>query len=188
MKRKLSHLVMAASPAIACLTALLTTRGTGLAVAGDVPAQETVILNTAALEQLRTTNPDHYARAQRILAAAAGHLCGPGMLRAELAKLGANDVSCTPELLLTSLPPKWRMHFWLDDTHYVAYVKVGVSGNPINGDLAAGVGSDLEAELAAQRVTLAEMRQRYSEEHPDVKRVERTIQELQARLRVRPAR
>jgi len=51
-----------------------------------------------------------------------------------------------------------------------------------NGDLAAGVGSDLEAQLVAQRATLAEMRQRYSEEHPDVKRVERTIQELQARI------
>ena len=51
-----------------------------------------------------------------------------------------------------------------------------------SGDLAAGVGSDLEAQLAAQRATLAEMRQRYSEDHPDVKRLERTIQELQARI------
>ena len=51
-----------------------------------------------------------------------------------------------------------------------------------NGELAAGVGSNLEAQLAAQRATLAEMRQRYSEEHPDIKRVERTIQELQTRI------
>src|ERR1700733_404153 len=51
-----------------------------------------------------------------------------------------------------------------------------------NGNLASGVGSDLEAQLAAQRATLAEMRQRYSEDHPDVKRVERVIQELQARI------
>ena len=51
-----------------------------------------------------------------------------------------------------------------------------------NGNLAAGVGSNLEAQLAAQRATLAEMRQRYSEDHPDVKRVERIIQELQARI------
>ena len=46
----------------------------------------------------------------------------------------------------------------------------------------AGSGSDLEAQLAAQRANLAEMRQRYSEDHPDVKRLERTIQELQARI------
>lgn len=51
-----------------------------------------------------------------------------------------------------------------------------------NGDLAAGVGSDLESQLAAQRATLAELKQRYSEEHPDVKRVERLIQELQTRI------
>ena len=51
-----------------------------------------------------------------------------------------------------------------------------------NGDQASGVGSSLEAQLAAQRATLAEMRQRYSEEHPDIKRLERTIQELQARI------
>ena len=51
-----------------------------------------------------------------------------------------------------------------------------------NGELASGVGSDPEAQLAAQRVLLAEMRQRYSEEYPDVKRVERTIEELQAQI------
>ena len=50
-----------------------------------------------------------------------------------------------------------------------------------SGTLAAGSGSDLEAQLAAQRANLAQMRQRYSEDHPDVKHLERTIQELQAR-------
>jgi uncharacterized protein involved in exopolysaccharide biosynthesis len=51
-----------------------------------------------------------------------------------------------------------------------------------SGALATGTGSDLEAQLAAQRATLAEMRQRYSEEHPDVKRLERSVQGLQARI------
>jgi polysaccharide biosynthesis transport protein len=51
-----------------------------------------------------------------------------------------------------------------------------------NGDLSAGSGSDLESQLAEQRATLAELRQRYSEEYPDVKRAERTIQDLQARI------
>jgi len=50
------------------------------------------------------------------------------------------------------------------------------------GDIASGVGSDLEGQLAAQRATLAEMRQRYSEDHPDVKRLERSVQNLQARI------
>ena len=52
----------------------------------------------------------------------------------------------------------------------------------IAGNLAAHVGLDLEAQLAVQRATLAEMRQRYTEDHPDVKRVERIIQELQTRI------
>jgi len=50
------------------------------------------------------------------------------------------------------------------------------------GDLAAGVGSDLQSQLTAQRTALAGMRQRYSEDHPDVKRLERSIQNLQARI------
>ena len=51
-----------------------------------------------------------------------------------------------------------------------------------NGGLATGAGSDLEAQLAAQQATLTELRQRYSEDHPDVKRLERTIQDLQERV------
>jgi succinoglycan biosynthesis transport protein ExoP len=51
-----------------------------------------------------------------------------------------------------------------------------------SGDLGSGSGSNLEAQLAEQRAKLAELRQRYSEDHPDVKRQERTIQDLQARI------
>lgn len=51
-----------------------------------------------------------------------------------------------------------------------------------SGTLDTGTGSDLEAQLAAQRTTQAAMRQRYSEDHPDVKRLERTIQNLEARI------
>ena len=51
-----------------------------------------------------------------------------------------------------------------------------------SGAASSGTGSDLEAQLAAQRASLAEMRQRYSEDYPDVKRLERSIQELQARV------
>jgi polysaccharide biosynthesis transport protein len=51
-----------------------------------------------------------------------------------------------------------------------------------HGYLPAGPGSSLEEQLAQQRTTLAELRQRYSEDYPDVKRVERTIADLQARI------
>jgi succinoglycan biosynthesis transport protein ExoP len=51
-----------------------------------------------------------------------------------------------------------------------------------SGDVAAGTSSNLEAQLAVEEATLAEMRQRYSEDHPDVKRLERTIQNQKARI------
>ena len=124
MKRTLSHLAIATSPALA-MACLLMTGNPGLAVAGDVPPEVTVILDVAGLEQLRTTNPDHYARAQRILAAGTS-LCWPAVrgveAKVELAKLRARDVSCDSLLLLTSLPPKRLMHFRLDDTNYEAYL------------------------------------------------------------------
>jgi succinoglycan biosynthesis transport protein ExoP len=47
---------------------------------------------------------------------------------------------------------------------------------------AVGTGSSLKAQLAAQRAILTETRQRYSEDHPDVKRIERTISALEARI------
>jgi polysaccharide biosynthesis transport protein len=50
------------------------------------------------------------------------------------------------------------------------------------GDLAAGTGSNLEAQLQLEEANLAEMRQRYSEDHPDIKSLERTIQNQKARI------
>jgi uncharacterized protein involved in exopolysaccharide biosynthesis len=50
------------------------------------------------------------------------------------------------------------------------------------GDLTAGTSSDLEAQLALEEANLSEMRQRYSEDHPDVKRLERTIANQKARI------
>ena len=43
-------------------------------------------------------------------------------------------------------------------------------------------GSSLQAELDAQRAALAEARQRYSDDHPDVRRLVRNVQALEARL------
>ena len=45
-------------------------------------------------------------------------------------------------------------------------------------------GMSLRQQLQQQRSILAETRQRYSEDHPDVKRIERNIQSLEARIAV----
>ncbi|MBL8269720.1 GumC family protein [Steroidobacter sp.] len=43
-------------------------------------------------------------------------------------------------------------------------------------------GASLQAQLQTQRSILAEARQRYSEDHPDVQRINRNIQSLEARI------
>jgi hypothetical protein len=75
----------------------------------------------AALAQLREANPNHYARAQKLLAEA-NHLCRPTAGEVEYAKSGARDVSCIRSLVKTSNPPKREIRFRLDDTRYVALV------------------------------------------------------------------
>jgi hypothetical protein len=121
MRRKLS------SPAVAAAcTAVLAASGLQIVAAGDIPAQvfdKTVYLDSRGLEQLRSTNPDRYARAQRILAAA-NRLCRPGVPEVYLAEFGVRDFSCAPMLLLTSLPPKREIGFRLDHTRYIARVVV----------------------------------------------------------------
>jgi polysaccharide biosynthesis transport protein len=51
-----------------------------------------------------------------------------------------------------------------------------------NGSQNASSGASLQAQLTSQQATLADLRQRYSEDHPDVKRLERSITNLQARI------
>jgi hypothetical protein len=101
-----------------------------LAVAGVSAADEkvpsvtlpqAVYLDAPALEQLRITNPERYARVTKILAVA-NHLCRPKVPDVYLASLGVQDLSCSPMLLLTSNPPQWRIGFRLDDTRYLASV------------------------------------------------------------------
>jgi hypothetical protein len=121
MRRKLS------SPAVAAAcTAALTASGIQTVAASDIPTQvfdRTVYLDSRGLEELRTSNPGHYARAQRILAAA-NHLCRPQVPEVYLAQFGVRDFSCAPMLLLTSLPPKREIGFRLDHTRYIARVVV----------------------------------------------------------------
>jgi hypothetical protein len=100
--------------ATACLAAF--------AALAEPPA--VVYLNGAAdLERLRSSNPDHYWKAERILAAA-DHLCRPGPAEVQYVGFDISDLACSRMLLKTSNPPKWQIAFRLDDTRYVALVTV----------------------------------------------------------------
>jgi hypothetical protein len=80
-----------------------------------------VHLDSAAdLAQLRKTNPDHYARAVRLISSA-NRLCNPGAPK--LQNTAGRDISCEM-LLLTSNPPKRALSFMLDGTRYVAIVTI----------------------------------------------------------------
>jgi uncharacterized protein involved in exopolysaccharide biosynthesis len=46
----------------------------------------------------------------------------------------------------------------------------------------AATGNSLQAQLDAERAILAEARQRYSEDHPDIRRMQRNIETLEARI------
>jgi len=88
-----------------------------------VPPKPTVYLDGPAdLARLRKINPTHYARAERILAAA-NHLCRPHPGELQEAA-GARDLACDGSLYRTSNPPKWQITFTLDATRYVALVTV----------------------------------------------------------------
>jgi hypothetical protein len=102
------------------LAALLVLAGAQVAPAADVTAPKTVYLNNVVLEELKQSNPRHYAEAQKVMAAAA-ELCRPGapqVLRIE--KLP--ETKCSDAFLKTSYPPKREISFTLDDTRYIALV------------------------------------------------------------------
>jgi hypothetical protein len=83
------------------------------------------LASAADLAQLRKTNPDHYARAVRLMSSA-DSLCKPGKPKLQNAKLQSadgRDISCDM-LLLTSYPPKRALSFTLDGTPYVAIVTI----------------------------------------------------------------
>jgi hypothetical protein len=80
-----------------------------------------VYLDDAALAALRTANPGHYARAQKILSAA-NQLCRPTAGEVEYAKFDAKNIACARSLIKTSNPPKRQISFRLDSTEYIALV------------------------------------------------------------------
>ena len=95
-----------------------------IASGGDaVVIQRPIRLDTAAeLAQLRATNPDHYARAAHVIAAA-NFLCPPAAPKLQYAELDRSGAVC--ELLLrTSNPPKREITFRLDGIRYAALVAI----------------------------------------------------------------
>src|SRR5215469_14229809 len=76
--------------------------------------------STADLARLRETNPDHYARAMRLINAA-NTLCKPG--EPKFQNTDGRDISCAM-MLLTSNPPKRALSFTLDNTRYVTIVTI----------------------------------------------------------------
>jgi hypothetical protein len=74
------------------------------------------------LSNLRATNPDRYARAIGVMAAA-NKLCKPGAMKLQSLELVSDDVTCG-RLFLTSNPPKREVSFTLDSTRYVAVVTI----------------------------------------------------------------
>jgi hypothetical protein len=74
-----------------------------------------------SLAELRAANPAHYARAQKILAAA-NQLCRPTAGEIEYSGFDARNVSCLRSILKTSNPAKREISFRLDHTKYIALV------------------------------------------------------------------
>jgi hypothetical protein len=102
-------------------TTLAATPGLG-DVQPTFPSRLTVYLDGPAdLARLREANPGHYARAERVLAAA-NQLCRPGAARL-LHIAGVDEPSCADELM-TSNPPKRQITFRLDDIRYIALVTI----------------------------------------------------------------
>lgn len=92
-----------------------------VAAAGDATPGRTINLNEAgALEALQHYNPTHYEKVRRIVE---GIFQQPGTAvpRWIQTNFDARNVSYAP-ILLTSDPPKRRLSFALDNTHYKAIV------------------------------------------------------------------
>lgn len=92
-------------------------------VAAAFPDKVVYLDGAADLARLRSTNPEHAARAEKIMAAA-NELCRPKPGDISYARFQARDISCSEMLLRTSLPPKRQIDFTLDDTRYIALVVI----------------------------------------------------------------
>ena len=74
------------------------------------------------LASLRAANPIHFARAQRLIAAA-NKLCRPGQPKLQSTELDSRHITCG-HMFRTSNPPKREISFTLEGTNYIALVPV----------------------------------------------------------------
>jgi hypothetical protein len=95
--------------------------------AAPKPPRVVYLTGAAALANLAKTNPNHAARAERILAAAS-ELCKPGPETINYASFQASDIRCDGAILRTSNPAKREIAFTLDETRYLALVTVPGGG------------------------------------------------------------
>jgi hypothetical protein len=94
----------------------------GLAHADPVTTTRTVDLrDAAALQQLRQSNPAHFATIERILADLSEQ---PQRVEGDWLQTNfdARDVELSRLLLKTSYPPRQLLRFTLDDTRYTLHV------------------------------------------------------------------
>lgn len=86
--------------------------------------KRTVFLDSVALEEIKTSNPEHYAQIQRVMASAS-EMCKPNAARSwALANAPSKSTDCSTMFLKTSYPPKRQISFAIGDTFYIANVAV----------------------------------------------------------------
>ncbi len=94
---------------------------TAVAVAGDPTSRRSINLNEpGALEALQRSNPAHYEKVSKIMEGISQRP-DTAVPRWIQTNFDARNVSYAP-ILLTSDPPKRRLSFALDNTHYEAVV------------------------------------------------------------------
>ena len=113
---------------IPILPSLVATACASVSFAADIasspaPAPVVHLDGVRSLEALRKSNPAHFARAERIIAAAS-EICRPGPLESDFTRIEAKDISCSASMLKTSNPPKKALQFTLDHTRYLALVAI----------------------------------------------------------------
>jgi hypothetical protein len=109
------------------LVSVLAMLVAGAALAADAPPKVVYLYGSTDLDKLKAANPDHYARAERIIAASA-ELCKPGPDQVYYARFEATNISCQSLFLKTSNPPKREIGFTLDDVRYVALITIRDAG------------------------------------------------------------
>ena len=91
------------------------------AAAEDWNASPVDLNRPGALEMLKRERPRHFEAASEVLKVAERLPCQDGEFRVLQARFELKDLACTL-VVLTSDPPKRRIHFELEGTKYVALV------------------------------------------------------------------